>query len=161
MAPPLPARLADEVVHGPGSGPAGWSAALALGLSTQVARHEAIAVPARTPRNPGPVHFVSRSAATKRRDERLRSMEVALLEVLRDWDRLVEVPASDALRRIALLAESGEVRLDRLARASATEPPRVRERLRRLFDAIGHPELVGTVRPARSSSVQRDQMLVG
>ncbi|HEY6537696.1 MAG TPA: hypothetical protein VI138_01490, partial [Candidatus Dormibacteraeota bacterium] len=55
MAPPPPGRLADAVVGGTGSGPAGRSAALALGLSTQVARREAVAVPGRSPRNPGSV----------------------------------------------------------------------------------------------------------
>lgn len=161
MAPPPPERLAGEVGAGPGSGPAGWSAALALGLSTQVARHEAIAVPARAPRSPRPVHFVSRAAATKRRDERLRPAEVALFEVLRDWDHLVEVPTADAVGRIARLADTGEVRLDRLARASATEPPRVRERFRRLLGAIGHPETADAVRPARSESVHHDLALTG
>lgn len=161
MAPPPPERLAGEVVGAPGSGPAGWSAALALGLSTQVARHETIAVPTRVPRNPTSVRLVSRAAATKRREERLRPAEVALFEVLRDWDRLVEVPASDAVRRIARLAETGEVRLDRLARASATEPPRARERLRRLLGSVGHPELADSVRPARSTSVHRDLVLAG
>jgi hypothetical protein len=161
MAPPPTERLAGEVVHGPGSGPTGWGAALALGLSTQVARREAIAVPARAPRTPSSVHFVSRAAATKRRDERLRPTEVALFEVLRDWDRLVEVSAPEAVERIARLAETGEVRLDRLARASATEPPRARERLRRLLGAVGHPEMADSVRPARSASVHRDLMLAG
>jgi hypothetical protein len=161
MAPPPLRRLTGEVVTGPGSGPAGSSAALVLGLSTQVARREAIAVPARAPRDLGPVHFVSRAAATKRRDERLRPLEVALLEVLRDWDRVVEVPVSDAFDRIARLAETGKVRLDRLARASATEPPRARERLRRLLDGIGHPEMADAVRPARSASVHRDRVLAG
>lgn len=161
MAPPPPERLGGEVVAGPGRGPAGWSAALALGLSTQVARREAIAVPARAPRSSGPVHFVSRAAATKRRDERLRPAEVALFEVLRDWDHLVEVPMVDAVDRIARLADAGEVRLERLARASATEPPRVRERLRRLLGAMGRPDMASTVRPARSESVRHDLALTG
>lgn len=159
MSPPPTGRLAEEVVNGPGSGPAGWSASLALGLSTQVARREAVAVPGRAPSSPKAVHFVSRAAATKRREERLRPTEVALFEVLRDWDRLVEVSAIDAVDRIARLAENGHVRVDRLARASATEPPRARERLRRLLGAIGHPEVANEVRPARSTSVRQDLML--
>ncbi len=159
MAPPPPERLAGEVAPAPGTGPAGWSAALALGLSTQVARREAIAVPGRVPRSPSSVHFVIRAAATKRRDERLRPSEVALLEVLRDWDHLVEVPTPEAVERIARFAQTGELRLDRVARASGSEPPRTRERLRRLLGAIGHPELVDAVRPARSPSVQRDVIL--
>ena len=161
MAPPPFERLAGEVVGGPGSGPAGWSAALALGLSTQVARREAIAVPARVPRSSSAVRFVSRAAATKRRDERLRPAEIALFEVLRDWDHLVEVSTVDAVGRITRLADTGEVRLDRLARASATEPPRVRERFRRLLGAMGRFETADTVRRARSQSVHYDLALAG
>ena len=161
MAPPPPDRLAGEIVGGTGTGPSGWSAALALGFSTQVARREAIAVPGRAPRSPGPVHYVSRAASTKRRDERLRPAEVALFEVLRDWNALVEVSTHDAVDRIAHLADNGTVRLDRLARASQTEPPRVRERLRRLFGALGRPALADTVRPARSESVHHDLALTG
>ena len=161
MAPPPPDLLAGEVGAPFGTGPAGWSAALALGLSTQVPRRDTIAVPARAPRNPGTVHIVSRAAATLRRDERLRPTEVALLEVLRDWDALVEISAADAIDRITLLVDSGDVRLERLIRASATEPPRVRERLRRLLNALGRSEVAATVRPARSESVRRDLALAG
>ena len=161
MAPPPLDRLAGEIVGGTGTGPSGWSAALALGFSTQVTRREAIAVPGRAPRSPGPVHYVSRAASTKRRDERLRPLEVALFEVLRDWNAIVEVSTHDAVDRIAHLADNGTVRLDRLARGSETEPPRVRERLRRLFGALGRPALADTVRPPRSESVHNDLALTG
>ncbi len=161
MAPPPAGSLASAVVGGTGFGPAGWSAAVALGLSTQVPRREAVAVPGRSPRSPGSVRYVSRVASTKRRDERLRPAEVALLEVLRDWDGLVEVPPGDAVARIARLANDGTVRLDRVARAAETEPPRVRERLRRLLVALGRPDMTDGVRPARSRSVRRDPTLAG
>jgi hypothetical protein len=161
MAPPPPGRLAGEVVGGTGTGPAGWSAALALGLSTQVARREAIAVPGRPPRNAGPVRYVSRAASTKRRDEQLRPTEVALLEVLRDWDGLVEVPTDDAVERIARLAGSGALRLDQVARASGTEPPRTRKQLRRLLVALGRQEIADVVRPARSEPFRHDLSLAG
>ena len=161
MAPPPSDRFANEVAGGAGTGPAGWSAALALGLSTQVPRRETIAVPGRTPRSPGPIHFVSRAASTKRRDERLRPAEVALLEVLRDWDTLVEVPTSDAVDRIGRLADGGAIRLDRLVRASTTEPPRVRERLRDLLGALGRSADATNVPPARSASVRRGLALAG
>ena len=161
MAPPPAGRLASAVTGGTGSGPAGWSAALALGLSTQVARREAIAVPGRSPRSPGSIRYVSRAASTKRRDERLRPTEVALLEVLRDWEGLVEVPAADAVARIEHLASDGTLRLDRVARASATEPPRVRERLRHLLATLGRAELTEVVRAARSESVRNDLALAG
>ena len=159
MAPPPPSRLAGEVVGGPGTGPAGWSAALALGLSTQVPRRETIAVPGRAPRNPGAVRFVSRASSTRRRDERLRPAEIALLEVLRDWDTLVEVSTSDAVARVGDLTDSGAVRVDRLVRAATTEPPRVREGLRGLLRAIGLPEAAELVRPARRGPASRDRAL--
>jgi hypothetical protein len=104
---------------------------------------------------------VSRAASTKRRDERLRPAEVALLEVLRDWDTLVELPVHDAVERIGRVIETGAVRVDRLVRASATEPPRVRERLRRLLGAIGLPAVADAVRPARSDSVRHDLAVTG
>lgn len=156
MAPPSSDRLADEVVGGFGIGPAGWSAAVALGLSTQVPRHDTIALPGRVPRTPGTVHFVSRAASTKRRDERLRPVEVALLEVLRDWDTLVELSTNDAMDRIGRLVETDAVRVDRLVRASATEPPRVRERLRSLLNGLGRSTSADLICPARSESVRRD-----
>ncbi len=161
MAPPPHDHLATEVGTTFGTGPAGLSAALALGLSTQVPRRDTIAVPVRAPRNSGPVHLVSRAAATLRRDERLRPAEIALLEVLRDWDSLVEISAADAIDRIAALVDSRAIRLEPLMRASATEPPRVRERLRHLLNALGRPEAATEVRPARSDSVRRDLALTG
>jgi hypothetical protein len=161
MAPPPPDRLVDAVIDRTGSGPAGWSAALALGLSTQLPRQEVVAVPGRTPRNAGPVRYVSRAASIRRRDERLRPAEVALLEVLRDWDGLVDVPAIDALTRIGRLAGDGTLRLDRVALAAETEPPRVRERLRRLLRRLSRPELVDLIRPARSEIVHADPALAG
>ena len=149
MAPPPPDRIVAEVVTATGAGPAGWTAALALGLSTQVPRHETIAVPGRAPRNSGTVRFVSRAASLKRRDERLRPTEVALLEVLRDWETVVGVPREIAVQRVASLVESEAIRLDRVVRASATEPPMVRERLRHLLNAIDRTSEAAKIRPAR------------
>jgi hypothetical protein len=153
MAPPPVERVAHAVADARGTGPAGFSAALALGLSTQVPRRETIAVPGRAPRNLGSVRFVSRAASAKRRDERLRPAEVALLEVLRDWDSVVELSADAAVDRIGRLASSGDLRVDRLARASSTEPPHVRDRLRRLLTELGCQDAASMVRPARSRSV--------
>jgi hypothetical protein len=161
MAPPPPDRFVREIIDESGTGPAGWSAALALGLSTQVPRRETIAVPGRAPRDPGGVRFVSRAASTKRRDERLRPTEVALLEVLRDWDSLVDLPYEAAIERIAGLMGSGALRSERIVRASATEPPRVRERLRRLLEVIDRPDDAEAVRPARSESIRHDLALAG
>ncbi|MFP5333297.1 MAG: hypothetical protein ACLGHX_13180 [Acidimicrobiia bacterium] len=160
MAPPPPDRVVHELVDEPGVGPAGWSAGLWLGVSTQVPRRETIAVPRRAPRSPGNVRIVSRAASTKRRDERLRYPEVALLEVLRDWDTVVEVPDEVATERIGDLVVAGALRLDRVVRASKTEPPHVRERLRRLLTALGQPAHAAAVQPARSESARNDPVLV-
>lgn len=152
MAPPSPSRVASEIIPDTGKGPAGWSAGLALGLSTQVPRRETIAVPCRAPQNSVSVHFVSRASSVKRRDERLRPLEVALFEVLRDWDTFVEVPFDDAVTRVTTLIDNGTLRLNRIVRAAATEPPRVRDRLRRLLQEAGRPDEATSVRPARRES---------
>ncbi|MBO0831943.1 MAG: hypothetical protein J2P29_08235, partial [Actinobacteria bacterium] len=137
MSPPPPGRVAAELSGGPGVGPAGLSAAIDLGLTTQVPRYDIVAVPQRVPRHPGNVRLVSRAASTRRRSERLRPAEVALLEVLRDWGALVEVPDREAAKRIANLLDANTIRVGKLVRASVTEPPRVRERLRRILIGAG------------------------
>jgi hypothetical protein len=149
MAPPPSSLFANEMIDGPGIGPAGWSAALELGLSTQVPRRDTFAIPVRSPRVPGSIRLVSRAASYKRRDENLRPGEVALLEVLREWNALVEISDDDALRKIANFIATGALRPEKLARAADTEPSRVRERLRWLFGELGRSELTKAIRPAR------------
>lgn len=161
MSPPPAHNLVHEVVGGPGTGPAGRSASLALGLSTQVPKVEVVAVPGRAPKNPVGINFVSRASSEKRREERLRPTEIALLEVLRDWQGLVEAPLGEALRRIERLISNGDIRMDRVVRASATEPPRTRERLRRLLIKLGRENEAHGIAPARSESVRSDLALAG
>lgn len=156
MAPPPTERLAREVVEESGVGPASLSAALMLGLTTQVPRIETMAVPGRVPRNARGIEFVSRNASSRRRDERLRPAEVALLETLRDWEGLVEVPLPEALERVEALARDGTVRVDRVVRASTTEPPRVRERLRSLLTALNRTDEAERVPRARSELARQD-----
>jgi hypothetical protein len=161
MSPPSPARLAAEIISGPGIGPAGLSAALELGLTTQVPRYDVIAVPGRVPRSPGMAILVSRAASTKRRSERLSPAEVALLEVLRDWPGLVELPDTDAADRIAGLLDANTIRVDKLTRASKTEPPRVRERLRELLIGVGRADAATAVPPARSRPRHQSLAIAG
>jgi hypothetical protein len=151
MAPPRADSLADAIVGEAGMGPAGVSAALSLGLSTQVPRVETVAVPRRAPRPTPGVRFVSRAGSTRRRDERLNAVEVALLEVLRDWDRTVEASPAVAVDRVRSLSETGAIRLERVVRASWTEPASVRERLRALLRALDKPGDADRVPPARSN----------
>lgn len=161
MSPPPPTRLASEIVGRLGTGPAGLSAALELGLATQVPRYDTLAVPGRVPRNPGRVRLVSRAASTKRQSERLRPAEVALLEVLRDWSGLVELSDPEATDRVAALLEASIIRADKLARASDTEPSRVRERLRRLLADAGRPDAASAVQPARSRPTRQNLAAAG
>ncbi|NOY56293.1 MAG: hypothetical protein GXP34_09950 [Actinobacteria bacterium] len=150
MAPPPTMRLAKELVGVRGVGPGEGSAALALGLSTHVPAATTIAVPGRVPDSPfDTVRFVSRSASTKRLDERLRPGEVALLEVLRDWDRYVDAPEAVAYDRIGRLIEDGTIRLERVVAASVTEPARTRSRLRAVLEALGFTDAAHRVPPPR------------
>jgi len=136
MAPPDLNALVAEVAGDLGIGPADRSAALVLGLSTQVPRDEIVAVPSRPPRPVPGVRFVWRDSPD-RRDFRLNQLEVALLEVLRDWSRLVETPNSEAVRRISDLFDSEDIRSTTLTRAARDEPARVREGLRSLLIRMG------------------------
>jgi hypothetical protein len=97
----------------------------------------------------------------KRRSERLSPAEVALLEVLRDWHGLVEVSDSDAADRIAGLVDARTIRVSKLARASATEPPRVRERLRDLLVRVGQADAAMAVLPARSRPHHQNLAIAG
>lgn len=131
-------------------GAAEWSATNALGLSTQVPRQLTLAISTRSPRNlPRDVKVVRRDARRGRRTLGLNEAEVTLLEALDAWDRYVEVPADEALDCFARALRSREVRLDRVVRASATEPPAVRERLRAVLQYAGHTHAAGRVPRAR------------
>lgn len=107
MPLPRPIEVALEVA-GPGAGPAGVSAAHALGLTTQVPSVEQVAVPGRVPTPVPGVRFASRSI--ERRIAALRPLEVALLEMLRDGPGALEASwrtVADTARR---LAANGEIR---------------------------------------------------
>lgn len=118
MPLPRPIDIAFEVA-GTGSGPAGVSAAHSLGLSTQVPAIEQVAVAGRVPAPVGGVRFVSRSI--ERRIARLRPVEVALLEVLRDGPELVEKPWHKVGEVARQLAAVGEIRPEVLAGQLAHE----------------------------------------
>jgi hypothetical protein len=120
-----------------GIGPSGYSAALALGLSTQVPRNETFAIPMRTPTGlPEGINVVSRSARRGRLDAKLRPQEVAWLEIAEGWHDHVSDPAeAEALFRASI--DSGEVRADRLATASGTEPSSVRATVAELLRVVG------------------------
>lgn len=107
MPRPRPIEVALEVA-GPGAGPAGVSAAHALGLTTQVPATEQVAVPGRVPAPVPGVRFVSRSI--ERRIATLRPLEVALLEVLREGPAMVEARWGKVAEIARRLATDGEIR---------------------------------------------------
>lgn len=131
---PLPSRFGrgrapSEVVamlasDGKAPGPAGPSAAAALGLSTQIPPRPKFAVVGTPPTAVPNVSFVERSNA-ERIVARLRPPEVALLEVLRDGLRWVELPFAEVRERVRNLIAAGTIDPDRLRIAVKREPRRV------------------------------------
>ena len=107
IAGPRPMEVGLEVA-GDGAGPAQFSAAAALGLTSQVPSVEVVAVAGRAPTPPRGVQFVSRSVG--RRIRKLRFLEVAVLEVLRDGFRFAEADWGGASAAVAQLAAQGEIR---------------------------------------------------
>jgi hypothetical protein len=150
MSVPSPEQLVNQLAGASGVGPAEWSAALALGLSTQHPRKDIIAVPSRPPRSLRHVQMKDRSARVGRRRWNLNRWEVALLEVLSDWQGLIEMPQDQAINRLTELVRSQNIRPDRLARAADTEAAVVRENVRRLLFVAGFRDEAARVRVARS-----------
>jgi hypothetical protein len=130
-------------------GATGWSATNLLGLSTQVSPVEALAVTHRRPEGLHNVKVSSRAARSGRREAKLNGMEVTFLEALEGWDRYVEADAATALERFGELLDRDDVRVERLVRASHTEPPVVRERLRAVLRHGGYEEYAAKVPAAR------------
>lgn len=134
MAPPPEDALVLALTGGGGVGLAGLSAANALRLSTQVPRFATYAVPGRALAPFGAVRFVSRAARTARVTADLTPIEVAVVEVLDAWERVIEIPEADAMARLEDLLANGAVRPESLAMAAATEPRRVRDRLAMMLE---------------------------
>jgi hypothetical protein len=130
-------------------GATGWNATNLLGLSTQVSPVEALAVTHRRPEGLHNVKVSSRAARSGRREAKLNGMEVTFLEALEGWDRYVEADGATALERFGELLEQEDIRVERLVRASHTEPPVVRERLRAVLRHRGYEEQAERVPAAR------------
>ncbi len=147
MAPPPAALLAKAVVtESRGMGPAAASAANALGLSTQIPRLPVFAVPTRIPESvPSAIALVSRAACRARVTVNPRAAEVALLEVLRDWNALVETDDAEAKRVVRSHFARGALRPDVLAKVAGTEPAPVPERLAELLADCGYEQAAATV----------------
>ncbi len=130
-------------------GATGWQATKLLGLSTQVSPVEAIAATHRGVEGLENVRVASRVARSARREERLNGIEVTFLEVLDGWERYVEADSATTLERLRELLARDDVRVERLVRASRTEPPSVRERLRAVLRYAHYEQESEHVPPAR------------
>jgi len=102
---------------GPGSGPAGVSAARLFGLTTQVPGVETVAVAGRAPSDRPGLRFVSRSPHRRG----LNPYEVALLEVLRDFDAVSEEPFDRLVDVVRPAASDDRIRVERVARVAEQE----------------------------------------
>ena len=153
MSPPPLETLVRELAPGPGVGPSGLSAANALRLSTQIPRVSEVAVPGRAPSDNGLIRFVSRASRAGRMTAGLNATEVALLEALDAWEKVLEVPTSQAWTTLGDLLQSGAARADRLSRASRTEPGPVRVRLAALLRSSGEDVFAARVPAADPRTV--------
>lgn len=145
MSPPSPQALVLELIGTAGFGLAGLSAANALRLSTQVPRRAEYAVPCRPPAGAQAVHFVDRSSRRGRAAHELSPAEVAVLEVLDGWHRIIDTEPGIAMERLAELIATGKIDAGQLAAAAETEPGAVRARLRHLLLHAGCAELAEKV----------------
>lgn len=159
-APPQGDALRAIVGPDEAVGATGWHATNLLGLSTQVAPVEAVAVTHRTPAGLPRLKVVSRAARSGRRTAKLGGLEVTLLEVLDGWDRYVEADAATVLDRLGALLTRPDVRVTRLVQASATEPAAVRERLREVLRSAGHERQAARVPPARDPRTRQRALRV-
>ena len=130
-APEFVALLASG---GKAPGPAGASAAAALGLTTQIPPRASVAVVGNPPTAVPDVRFVKRSNV-ERVAARLRPAEVALLEVLRDDLKWVEIPDDAVRSRLHAMIAAGDIDPRRVRRAARREPRRVASGLERLLAA--------------------------
>lgn len=113
-------------VAGLGSGPAGISAAHMLGLTTQVPSTAEVAVPGHIPESLRGVQFRSRSYS--RRELKLRPIEIAVLELLRD-PYAADVSWLDVQQRIDKLITSKQVRRNFITEGvTAEKHPNARNR---------------------------------
>lgn len=129
--------------------PAGLSAGVALGFSTQNPARPEFATPAAA----APGALQDATVRTRRPASRfeLDASDAALLELLRDRARYSDLSPQETTRRLVSML-SDRPRFERLAQAALSEPPRVRAMLGALGEQAGGPhdalaQLRGSLNP--------------
>ena len=134
MSKPSPEEVAREVLGTVGVGPAGYSAARRLGLTTQVPAQLHISVAGPVPEQISEVRVHKRNNMARRV---LNETEIALLEVLRSPSTFAEGGWDALVRSGAALVRSGEIDLNRLKSAVPGEGSRAaRDNFERLTDDL-------------------------
>jgi hypothetical protein len=126
--------VALEVLGRTGVGPTGVWAAHALNLTTQLPAVPELATSGPIPTGVRGV-LVHKRNNVARRD--LNYAEIAVLEVLRDWNYTTETNWDGVVAAVRERVQGRQVRPDKLAAAAAGErKPHVRARLRDLLAAL-------------------------
>lgn len=134
MTKPSTDEVAREVLGDRGIGPAGYSAARAWGVTTQVppVLHLAVLFPT------DPIPGIKQSSRRNPSRMDLNGLEIALLELLREPELFVEAGWDVLVGRVRDAAREGLIRLDALKEAvpgeSSVAP---REHFARLLDDLG------------------------
>jgi len=142
MGRPDPVAVARTVARASGRclGPTGWSASLALGLSTQLPAMPEFAISGPAPTGVSGVRFRSRLNPAR---NGLGYLDIALLEVLASWPRRSEADWEDLLAVSRRLAKEGKLHLKRIEKAASSENSRL---LRANFAKLA--EDLGLIEPA-------------
>lgn len=116
-----------------GIGPSGWSASRDLGLTTQRPAIEEFATIATPPTGIRGVRFHRRSNPKR---ATLRYLEIAALEVVRDWPAYSDGDWDEMVRAVKSLARTGKIRVPAVRNAARFEPPATNDRLAALLSAL-------------------------
>lgn len=124
MVPPTPFQAALEVAANRAPGPAGPTAAAYLGLTTQIAPLQELAVIGRESTKLRDTVF--RARLNPKRD-RLNLAEIAVLEIARDGLRYCDVTRDEAIAHLRSLANRGGISMENIRAAAPGEGRAVRE----------------------------------
>jgi len=118
MGRPKPEEVAVHVAGGRGVGPTGWTASNALGLSTQVPPVPELVAVGIPPTGVPDIVFHSRWNFAR---IDLNYLEIAVLELLRNWPNYVEANWSESVEKITQLHEDRAINLHRVFSVASRE----------------------------------------